>query len=96
MTETTDDMNKPETGTDTDRMADSVPVTIHVENVAATASCGSDTSTSGAVWIIKRCVGESHQRTPEFHRSQGRVRRAGGAGGDGPAERLPGPAQTDS
>lgn len=51
MTET-DDMNKPETGTDTDRMADSVPVTIHVENVAATNSCESDTSTSGAAWIM--------------------------------------------
>ncbi len=33
-------------------MADSVPVTIHVENVAATNSCESDMSTSGAAWIM--------------------------------------------
>lgn len=46
-----DGMNETETGTDTDTMADSVPVTVRIENVAATDTYGPDTSTSGAVWI---------------------------------------------
>jgi hypothetical protein len=47
----TDGMNETETGTDTDAMAESVPVTVRIENVAAADTYGPGTPTGGAVWI---------------------------------------------